>query len=365
MKKKILFYTNIISPYRHKFFNQLSDHYDVAVVFRGEYYGGVPESWHDASSFSYKPFFLSKGVVNDRSLSFKGLPFLFHSHDYLFFTSYGYRTDLINILFAILLRKNYFLEFDGLIFKKDSFFKRKLKKLIFGKAKAIFSPSKASDDAIYAYCENAKIRRYPFTSIENKNRLQSLCTPEQKKALRSELELPEDKFIVLAVGQLIHRKGFDIFVDSSKLTDENVFYVGIGGIPTNESWAYKLDNAKNIVFKEFQNESVIKKFMMAADVFVFPTREDIWGLVVNEAMAYGLPVISTDKSVAALELIEDGVNGFIVPSESPEKIAEKINLLQKDSDLLSKLSINALTKSKEYTIENMVNVHIDFLSGTN
>lgn len=55
---------------------------------------------------------------------------------------------------------------------------------------------------------------------------------------------------------------------------------------------------------------------MAADIFVHPTREDIWGLVVNEAMAKGLPVITTDRCVAGLELIKNESVGRIVPVEN-------------------------------------------------
>ena len=68
---------------------------------------------------------------------------------------------------------------------------------------------------------------------------------------------------------------------------------------------------------------------MAADVFVMPTREDIWGLVINEAMAYGLPVVSTDKCIAALELVKNGRNGYIIPPNQPKEIAQKVNITER------------------------------------
>ena len=62
-----------------------------------------------------------------------------------------------------------------------------------------------------------------------------------------------------------------------------------------------------------------------------PTREDIWGLVINEALAYGLPTITTERCVAGLELIEDGVNGLLVPvgdvealHQAMEKMADPV-----------------------------------------
>ena len=64
-------------------------------------------------------------------------------------------------------------------------------------------------------------------------------------------------------------------------------------------------NLKNVYFIPFQNSDIIELYFKAADLFVFPTREDIWGLVINEAMANALPIITTDRCVAGLELIEN------------------------------------------------------------
>ena len=50
-----------------------------------------------------------------------------------------------------------------------------------------------------------------------------------------------------------------------------------------------------------------------SDVFVLPSFEETWGLVVNEAMACGLPVITTDRVGAAVDLVREGENGFVVP----------------------------------------------------
>ena len=72
---------------------------------------------------------------------------------------------------------------------------------------------------------------------------------------------------------------------------------------------------KNINFLEFEKKEVLYKYYKAADLFILPTREDIWGLVINEAMAHGLPVITTKKCVAGMELVIKGVNGEIVEVE--------------------------------------------------
>lgn len=87
-------------------------------------------------------------------------------------------------------------------------------------------------------------------------------------------------------------------------------------------------------------------------------REDIWGLVINEAMAHGLPIITTDRCIAGLELIENGEGGFIVETENVEKLAYAMNILIQNEELARKMSERNLAKIKEYTIESMAKVHL-------
>ena len=95
-----------------------------------------------------------------------------------------------------------------------------------------------------------------------------------------------------------------------------------------------------------------------------PTREDIWGLVINEAMACGLPVITTDKCIAGLELVENDKNGFIVPVDSPEITADRIKKCF-ENDNLSKFGEQSLKKIQSYTFENMAKRHLEILSNNN
>jgi len=78
----------------------------------------------------------------------------------------------------------------------------------------------------------------------------------------------------------------------------------------------------------------------AADLFVFPSEGDIWGLVVNEALSMGVPVICTSR-IGAAEIIRDGENGFKVPVRSPAEIAARIWQLYQDRQLLNKMKKNS------------------------
>ena len=99
-----------------------------------------------------------------------------------------------------------------------------------------------------------------------------------------------------------------------------------------------------------------------ADLFVLPTREDIWGLVINEAMAKGLPVITTEKCGAGLELIQNGINGQIVKSDDISAIKDAIlfwaNQNEKARNRAGEKSLQAI---KYYSIERMAKKYWDII----
>ena len=76
-------------------------------------------------------------------------------------------------------------------------------------------------------------------------------------------------------------------------------------------------------------------------------------LVINEALAYGLPVITTDKCMAGLEMIEDGKNGYIIPVNSVKKLAEKLTFILSEKDFYEEMRKGCLKTAEAYTIEKM------------
>ena len=167
--------------------------------------------------------------------------------------------------------------------------------------------------------------------------------------------------IILSVGQYVYRKGYDILIKAvEQLDDHTIGCYIIGGNPTEEYiQMVKKNNLTNIHFIEFKLKDELNEYYRAADVFVLPTREDIWGLVVNEDMAQGLPVITTNRCVAGLELIQNKVFGQIVPIENPEALA--IAIKQELNNLSIERTATILEKIQKYTIEQMAHVHMQNL----
>ena len=156
---------------------------------------------------------------------------------------------------------------------------------------------------------------------------------KNKEGLKKELKVNKDK-VILYVGQLIERKGVEYLIRAYrklKQEYEDVALIIVGSGPLRNQLNY-MCNANGISDVHFI-ESGLKltdliKYYSIADVFVLPTLFDVWGFVINEAMACSLPVISTKNAQAAIEMIRQGENGFVVNEADEEELYSAIkNLL--------------------------------------
>lgn len=358
---KILFLTNIPSPYRLDFFNELGQSCDLRVVFEAEKNYQLHEKWYSNKYENFNAVFLKKGEIQERKVNWKILKQLDKKNqDLIVVTNYGYLTELIALLYIKLKKIPYCIEIDGGIIRNDSRILKLLKKFLMKNAKGYISPSNSSDEfLIYYGAKNNKIYRYPFTSIKKDDLLPKLIMINEKIKIRNKLKIKGEK-IVLTIGQFINRKGFDILLKScTKLSKKYGIYI-IGGEPTQEYIELKKKlNLDNVHFVGFKSKDELKEYYMAVDLFVLPTREDVWGLVINEAMAYGLPVITTGRCVSGLELVKDYENGFIIPVNDEEQLAEKINMILSNDSLCKSMSEKSLEKIREYTIEKMAERHME------
>ena len=91
--------------------------------------------------------------------------------------------------------------------------------------------------------------------------------------------------------------------------------------------------------------------MCQHDVLIFPSLFEGFGLAITEAMSQGTPVITTAHT-AGPDVIDDGIDGFIVPIRSAEAIAEKLGLLLRDRERLRAMKISAREKAQRHSWEN-------------
>lgn len=361
---KILWLTNVPSPYRTDFFNELGLYVELTVLFEKETSSERDKSW-EINNFKHFYGIFLKGTASDvdKAICFSVITYLKSKrYDYIIVTNAATPTGMIGIEYMKLHKIPYLLEGDGGFKKNGKGLKEKYKKHLLKGAIGYFSTSKSHDEYYRMYgADESAIHRYPFTSVREKEIINELPSLDKKNQMKEELGLTH-RYLVLSIGQFIHRKGFDVLIKASRLLGDDTLVCIIGGKETKEySAIIKEYNITNVIFKEFQVKEQLEKYFLAADVFVLPTREDIWGLVINEAMSYGLPIITTDKCVAGLELIKDYDNGFLIPSEDESILVDRIKEILIDNELRKKIGENNLIKIKNYTIENMAKRHIEIL----
>ena len=154
-------------------------------------------------------------------------------------------------------------------------------------------------------------------------------------------------------GQGFERKGVGYLIKAVESISEpvSVLIVGKGRNPSLSPPANGV--RQKIIFCGPQKDNY--KYYAAADLFVFPTIYEPFGNVHLEALASGLPVITTRNSGAA-EIIKDDIHGFVI--EKPEDLrimAEKISLLLNNSNKLEAMGKNARQLAEEFTFESHIN----------
>ena len=153
---------------------------------------------------------------------------------------------------------------------------------------------------------------------------------------------------VLFVGNAPLRKGLHYFAEASRIlarSNKNIEFIAIGP-DISEVARFSIFNGPTYLGRVPRSE--VHREFLKADIFVLPTLSEGFALVHLEALACGLPVITTENCGS---IIRDGIDGFIIPIRDPYAICEKIELLIGDRCLRAQMSISAIERSKEFSIE--------------
>ncbi|MDM8236970.1 glycosyltransferase family 4 protein [[Ruminococcus] torques] len=152
---------------------------------------------------------------------------------------------------------------------------------------------------------------------------------------------------VLYIGNITQMKGISYLLEAiSRLPDEKFHLTMVGKF--DESWELLKKYKNKVHFVGYVMHEKLQSYLEMADVFVFPSLGDSFGLVVLEALSYGLPVICTDHAGAA-DAITNGENGFVVPAGSAEAIEEKLVYCYEHPDFLLAAREKAYDTAEKYT----------------
>jgi glycosyltransferase involved in cell wall biosynthesis len=107
-----------------------------------------------------------------------------------------------------------------------------------------------------------------------------------------------------------------------------------------------------VCFPGFAQREDLAVVYSLAEVLVLPTRSDTWGLVVNEAMVCGLPIVVTSVAGCAQDLVEDGWNGYVVPPRDPDRLAAAIRSLAEQPETREQMSARSRERIRHYSPED-------------
>ena len=354
--KKVVIITNIMSPYRVDLFNNLSldNELDITVIYSSN---NEDREWKiESVNHKYK-------VLKSKTIKFK------HKLDYKYIhipkdiisilndinpdvivgSEYNPTIILAYIWTKFKSNKKFVSWSDGTLHSERNinYIQRKLRNIICRGADSLIASSTKTKEAQLHY------------GAKNKIFISYLTIDTEKYFIKKD---NWDNKNLLYVGRLIELKGLDLLINAlSKVkNDYKLTIVGSGEEEENLKLLtreMKVDN--KIDFVGFKQRKELVDIYAKSDIFILPTRQDCFGLVINEAMCAGLPVISSKYADGAYDLIDENVGGYIIDPYDVDEFSTKIDTILSDKKLLKTMSIYNQKKIKQFSIARVSEPYID------
>jgi len=224
------------------------------------------------------------------------------------------------------------------------FFRKSVLKPLFARTAGFLSIGQHNTEFYRSYdVPENKIHLTPY-AVDNQYWLsQADALLSHKSDLKQSLGFDRNSPIVLFSGKLVPvKRPMDLlraFETIAESLNSGLVFLGDGELRGDlEGYACKR-SLKNVRFVGFRNQTEMAPYYSMADVFVLPSSFEPWGLVVNEALCFGLPVIASNKVGACGDLVQNGVNGFVYAAGDIVTLAERLQDLLADADRRTTMGI--------------------------
>lgn len=356
--KRAVFITNIPSPYRVDFFSFLQKNYsqyEFHIIFSGA--GMENRKWSvGLEKLKNYTFLKSRTIILRKRFDdrYVFLPIgvekeLKRIQPELIFAM-EYNPTILRAVHWCMKRKVPFISWtDGTLNSEKNIGKvqRLSRSYIIKRAAAFVASSTASKEAQVAY------------GAEPKKCFLSYLTVDIEKYMAKKDSY--DTRQLLYVGSLIQRKGLDLLMPALAQTMEDIQLVIVGEgqeKPLLQEQIAKLGLEDRVEFLGYVEGEPLRELYQKSDVFILPTREDCFGLVLLEAMCASLPVISSKYADGARDLLEDGKNGYIIDPEDTNGFAETIDRIFNEGRL-AQMGKRSYEKAQEFSFERVAAGCID------
>jgi 1,2-diacylglycerol 3-alpha-glucosyltransferase len=365
MNKRLVILTEIIAPYRIPVFNVLARQagLDLHVIFLAETDETLRQwrVYRDEISFSYEVLPSRRWGVGRKTLLInRGLWSVLNRlrPQAIICGGYNYVASWEALFWARRHRVDFILwsESNGHDARRGWVLVEYMKAYFLGKCDRFVVPGKASLEYLKSLGSPvASIWTAP-NAVDN-----ALFAAEAENArkhaveFREKLKLPS-RFI-LFVGRLVREKGvFDLLdayagLDSGLRSEVGLVFAGDGISRMELEQRGKQICPGTVCFPGFAHREELAGLYALAETLVLPTHSDPWGLVVNEAMASGLPIIVTNVAGCSADLVDDGWNGYVVPPRDTGKLSAAIDSLIRREELGQKMGAHSLQRILDFSPE--------------
>jgi glycosyltransferase involved in cell wall biosynthesis len=352
--KKVLFLQNIIYPIRHPFFEKLNSSKKIIpfVLFLSK--TASNRKWHiDKKNIKY-PYKISLNLVKktfDSAFELVLNPFVLIDyfkikHDILISIGWANPSNYILIFISILRRIPYYLWVESTLNEKT--IKRKLMspviKYIVKHAKACIVPGSASKDYIYSFIKNKEIIILP-NSINNID-------------FYSDRKKTNKKPLLLFVGRFSKEKNILFLLNSIKNLEKtkkfDLWLIGYGPQEEEIIKYIKKNKIKSVKKITYVNRKKLIEIYKRADIFILPSVREPWGFVINEAMASGLPILSSNKVGSSVDLVKNNLNGYTFDPYDHDDLELKLTELIDKPYKRFKMGKESIKIISSFTINKMV-----------
>ena len=358
---KIFWLFNHPAPYKVDLFNEIGKSVSLDVLFeRGS------ESGRNGVFYSHKPEHfraeiapsIHLGGIDNYTTAYRKY---LKRGDYDIVVLNGWRTLTEQSAISYCRRHDipYVFAINGGIAKAgEAPWKAKRKTRFISGAAAYLAPDKKSAQYLIHYgAKKEQIFLFPYSSVFEQDLVSHALTKDEKTALRKELGIAGKRVFVCS-GQLIERKNVSQLLSCWRRMskDDTLLLTGEGSQKPVLEMQAKEWGLSNVRFLPYLPHAELFRYFQAADAFVTLSKEDIYGHVINEALSQGLPVIASQNMNAALHLIRNGVNGYLVSLDDENGILGALN------SSFEGMGEHALATARQNTIEVSAKEHLRFFS---
>jgi len=218
---------------------------------------------------------------------------------------------------------------------------------------------------VIAQSENTKENAMKYYNVQKRIHIIPLGFPPPafRKKSRKEIELSKKDFLIISVGRVVKRKGYDYALQAisalSHIKDLKYMIIGTGPELKNlQELAKKLGIEDKVIFKGFVEEEAKFQYLDVADAYLLSSLHEGFGICLMEAMHEGLPIISTDNG-GQMDFLKEEKNALLIKAQRPGEIVSAVERLVGAESLREKMGKINKEEVKNYYIAGITERYLE------